>query len=75
MISACMQFYELRIKNKQYQGKLAKKLCKFVLQKLGVDKADLKNPGSLEILLQEVKEHKPVQAQFMERYSQTNAFL
>ena len=47
-----MQFYELRIKNKQYQGKLAKKLCKFVLSKLGVDKAELKNPATLPVLLQ-----------------------
>jgi len=36
MIGACMRYYDLRLKNKDYQGKLASKIIKYLLLKFGL---------------------------------------
>jgi hypothetical protein len=32
-----MKYYDLKIKNKEYQGKLASKIIKFILRKFDLD--------------------------------------
>ena len=56
MISACMKYYELKLKNKDYQGKLASKIVKFLLLQFGLTLGKDKE-STLKELLSQLRSH------------------
>lgn len=74
MITACMKYYELKLKNKDYQGKLASKIVKFLLLQFGLTLGKDKE-STLKDLLSRLQSHQPKNSEFIKKYSSENALL